>query len=58
MIRPSSLRAVPLFSRLGDAELATLAAKFTESRHQAGAVIHEEGPRAAASRSWPTARSS
>src|SRR3954471_1482055 len=29
VIRPSSLRAVPLFSRLGDAELAALAGKFT-----------------------------
>src|SRR5690242_5435282 len=43
VIRPASLRAVPLFSRLGDAELAALAAKFTESQHKAGAVIHEEG---------------
>ncbi|SDN64920.1 Cyclic nucleotide-binding domain-containing protein [Methylobacterium phyllostachyos] len=42
-IRPGSLRSVPLFSRLGDAELATLAGKFKESRHQAGAVIREEG---------------
>lgn len=42
-IRPASLRAGPLFSRLGDAELAALAGKFTESRHQAGATIAEEG---------------
>lgn len=42
-VRPGSLRAVPLFSRLGDAELATLADKFTQSRHKAGEVIAEEG---------------
>ena len=43
VVRPGSLRAVPLFSRLGDAELAALAGKFTESKHKAGEVIHEEG---------------
>src|SRR4051812_11856091 len=43
VIRSGSLRAVPLFSRLGDAELATLAGKFTESHHQAGEVIRQEG---------------
>ena len=42
-IRPASLRAVPLFSRLGDAELAKLADRFTESKHKAGKIIHEEG---------------
>ncbi len=34
---------MPLFSRLGDAELAGLAGKFKESRHAAGDVIREEG---------------
>ncbi len=43
VVRPASLRSVPLFSRLGDAELAALAGKFKESRHQAGEVIREEG---------------
>ena len=42
-IRPGSLRSVPLFSRLGDAELAGLAGKFKESTHAAGDVIREEG---------------
>ncbi|CAM2765921.1 family 2B encapsulin nanocompartment shell protein [Methylobacterium mesophilicum] len=42
-IRPASLRAVPLFSRLGDAELAKIAERFTESKHKAGKIIHEEG---------------
>lgn len=42
-VRPGSLRSVPLFSRLGDAELATLASRFKESRHAAGDVIREEG---------------
>lgn len=42
-IRSGSLRAVPLFSRLGDAELASLAAKFTTSHHNAGETIAEEG---------------
>jgi CRP-like cAMP-binding protein len=42
-VRPGSLRSVPLFSRLGDAELAGLAGKFKESRHAAGDVIREEG---------------
>ena len=42
-VRSGSLRAVPLFSRLGDAELATLAGKFKESRHAAGEVIREQG---------------
>lgn len=42
-IRSASLRAVPLFSRLGDAELAGLAGSFTESRHAAGEAIAEEG---------------
>ena len=42
-VRSGSLRAVPLFSRLGDAELAALADKFTQSQHKAGDVIAEEG---------------
>ena len=42
-VRSGSLRSVPLFSRLGDAELATLAGRFKESRHKAGEVIQEEG---------------
>lgn len=42
-VRPGSLRAVPLFSRLGDAELAALAGKFTQTQHKAGDVIAEEG---------------
>ena len=42
-VRPGSLRAVPLFSRLGDAELAAIAGRFRESRHTAGEVILEEG---------------
>ncbi|WP_214429601.1 hypothetical protein, partial [Escherichia coli] len=41
-VRSGSLRSVPLFSRLGDAELATLAGRFKESRHKAGEVIQEE----------------
>ena len=43
VVRPGSLRAVPLFSRLGDAELAALAGKFTQTQHKAGDVIAEEG---------------
>ncbi|WP_342150338.1 family 2B encapsulin nanocompartment shell protein [Methylorubrum sp. SB2] len=42
-VRAASLRAVPLFSRLGDAELSALAQKFKESRHKAGETIAEEG---------------
>ncbi|MGY2052609.1 family 2B encapsulin nanocompartment shell protein [Methylobacterium sp. JK268] len=42
-VRPGSLRAIPLFSRLGDADLATLAGRFTESHHKAGKAILEEG---------------
>ena len=42
-ISPSSLRAVPPFSRLGDAELAALADRFTESKHSAGETISEGG---------------
>lgn len=42
-IRSGSLRAVPLFSRLGDAELSALAAKFTTSHHAAGETIAQEG---------------
>lgn len=42
-IRLASLRTVPLFSRLGDAELAALAGRFHESQHKAGEVILEEG---------------
>jgi hypothetical protein len=42
-VRPASLRRIPLFSRLGDAELSALAAKFTASQHKAGEVIAEEG---------------
>ena len=34
---------MPLFSRLGDAELAKIAERFTESKHKAGKIIHEEG---------------
>ncbi|SEP41996.1 hypothetical protein SAMN04487843_11764 [Methylobacterium sp. ap11] len=37
------IEVLPLFSRLGDAELATLAGKFTQSRHAAGEVIADEG---------------
>ncbi len=40
---PGSLRAVPPFSRLGDAELAALADSFKESKHKAGETIFEEG---------------
>ncbi len=57
-VKAGSLRAVPLFSRLGDAELAALAGKFTQSRHQAGEVIAEEGSTGAASSWSPTAPSS
>ncbi|TXM95758.1 cyclic nucleotide-binding domain-containing protein [Methylobacterium sp. WL103] len=42
-ISPASLRAVPAFSRLGDAELSALAGKFTENRHNAGETISEGG---------------
>ena len=42
-VRSASLRAVPLFSRLGDAELATLAGRFARSTHKAGEIIQEEG---------------
>ncbi|GJE59179.1 family 2B encapsulin nanocompartment shell protein [Methylobacterium trifolii] len=42
-ISPASLRAIPLFSRLGDAELSAIADKFSESHHKAGETIAEEG---------------
>ncbi|KQO56731.1 cyclic nucleotide-binding protein [Methylobacterium sp. Leaf469] len=43
LVRPASLRRIPLFSRLGDAELSALASRFTASQHKAGDVIAEEG---------------
>lgn len=40
--RLSMSSAVPVFRRLGDAELAALADSFEESRHTAGDTISEE----------------
>lgn len=42
-IRPGTLRAIPLFSRLGDAELSALAGKFKEHKYNSGDTIAEEG---------------